>query len=235
MKIGIVTASYDRQPILRLWCASINRLNDTFGDITAVVTSSDNDFDICYKYGVNHIAFNRNKPVSRKFNMSMQYMADKGMDYVMVLGSDDIMSNDMFQTILTEAEENNPDVIGTKEIYFYSLTRGANLGKLIKTSHKRILGVAKTIRADVLDKVNYTSWHMDRNKGLDADLSNIIRPHVITTSLVDGMVVDVKTALNMNSFGFWNNKPNEEVKEEIFLNGLSQEERDIINDIKEKL
>ncbi len=234
MKIGIVTANYGRPSILKLWCASIKRLNDTFGGIHAIVTSETTDYDTCYKYGVEHITRKQNKPVSKKFNISMQAMAQYDMDYVMVLGSDDIMTNELFGEIL-KATEKGYDVIGIDEIFFYSLNRHMSPCKLIKTTHKRMLGVAKTIKADILEKVNYTPWHNDRNYGLDADLSNIIRPHISLTRTVEGMVTDVKGDMSMNRFSFWNNKEHEEYEEDHFLTALSQEERDIINEIKERV
>lgn len=233
MKIGIVTANYDRHDIFRLWCASIKRLRDSFGDIPVVVTSESMDRATCKTYNIEHISC-KNRPVSRKFNFSMEAMRDKDVDYVMVLGSDDIITDGLFQTILNEVES-GIDVIGTDSIYYYSLNRYTCPHKLIKLKYKRMLGVAKTISRSVLERVYFAPWSWDRDHGLDANLSNNIREHVRTTSFVDGMVVDVKSKFNMNPFSLWNKKPHEDIPEDEFIKELSREEQVIIWQIKDKI
>jgi len=227
VKIGIVTANYNRIKVFRLWCASIQRLRDNFGDIPTIVTSEKDDEGTCVDYNIIHHIKNNNY-FSRKFNKSMLEMRKQDVDYVMVLGSDDIVSNDLFAKILNAAES-NPDLIYISNIYFYSpyLEKG-----LIKFVSERNLGVCRTVSRRVLDKVDWMPWHGDRRKGLDADMMNNIRTYVKTMKRVDGMVVDVKGRFSMNKFSTWLNKVNKFEDEQEFLSILSEKELMLLDKIR---
>ena len=90
----IITANWNRPEVLTLWCASIKRIREDLDIfIPAVVVSDRWDSTICNKYHIHHIN-HRNNPVSEKFNAGCKYAESIGVDYVMVLGSDDIVSTD---------------------------------------------------------------------------------------------------------------------------------------------
>ncbi len=234
MRTGIITTNYGRKHIFELWCASISRLRDRFGNIPVMVASGKEDLVTCYKYNIEHIPF-KNRPLSGKFNIAIKEMSNRNVDYVMILGSDDVVSNELFENIL-KAQEDNYSVIGVDTIYFYCLDK-FNTGKLVRFGYKSkiMLGVCKTIRKDVLDGVGWKPWSVNKDEGLDADLSDNIRPFVDDTKIVSGMVTDVKGHENMNMFRVWNKRDLPELQEGQFLNGLSDKERDIINNIKQRL
>lgn len=228
--IGIITISFGRPQVLQLWCAQIKRLREELDMfIPAVVVSEPSDINICNKYFVHHVS-HVNRPVSEKFNRAFQYMRAIEMDYVMILGSDDIISTDLFRATVVEAEK-GVDVIGVNTLYFFS-GQGISRGTLVRLERPPtapLLGVAKTVSKRVLDKCDWRLWNVEKNWGMDAIASKVIKEHAETKATVKGMVVDVKTRVNLNSFRVFERYP--KVDKQEFLNILSEEEKLILNSL----
>jgi len=225
-KLGIITPNYKRPEILKLWCASIKRIRDDIGvEIPAVVVSEEVDKETCQSYDINHIT-QQNLFVSEKFNRGVEFMRDK-VDYVMIMGSDDIASSQTIRRVLEKCKKEY-DLIGVNSIYFYGVD-GAHKGKLCLHSGERILGVGKTIHRRVLDEINWHPWGQEKNWGLDALVTMSIRPHVKTTSILsDTIIVDCKNVkVNINKASLWFGK-RPAIDTNIFLNILGEEEREIL-------
>ena len=227
--LGIITASFRRQKILTLWCASIERIRrDVPCVLPVVVVSGKEDRSICANHNVYHIDFN-NFPISEKFNRGMQWAKGSGVDYAMVSGSDDIFSTDTIRRIISEMEKGY-SVIGIDSIYFYS-TEGIHKGKLCHLNGQRILGVGKTISKEVLERVDYRPWGVNKNWGLDALVTQSIAPYIRSESVLsDTVVVDCKGKDNINKARLWFKKlpmidPN------IFYDILGEEEKQILKTI----
>jgi hypothetical protein len=171
-----------------------------------------------------------NKPVSEKFNRAFKWMQNYGVDYVMITGSDNLLSYDTYNRIYAEAEKGY-DLIGVNSIYFYSLD-GQFKGSMVKLESNKILGVCKTISARVLDKIDWRPWTVEKDWGLDAIASNTIRPHVETTKLLENTeVFDCKSRENLNKYSFWHNKLKEKQDPQKLFSILSEEEKQIIKSI----
>ena len=105
MTFGIVTVNCGRPLVLRLWLASIDRLREHVGFcFPAVVVSDAIDETICKVHNVAHIT-KPNRPVSDKWNAGFMHMRDLEVDYVIILGSDDIMSNDYLDRAIEESDK----------------------------------------------------------------------------------------------------------------------------------
>ena len=225
---GIATINYGRPGVLRLWCASIRRLRaelDMF--IPAVVVSGEEDKAICNEYKIWHVT-QQNRPVTEKFNRSYAYMKSQGLDYVVLSGSDDIMSTQLVRNLMVEMEKGT-DLIGVTSIYFYA-GDGLMRGKLVRLDHRNILAPAKTVSAKVLDGCDWRPWNIEKNWGMDAIFAKSIAPHVKTKKAVGGMVVDVKTRVNLNSFNIWGRRLPVVDPQELY-GWLSNEELTILNSL----
>ncbi len=228
--IGIITVNHNRKLILTLWCEAILRLRretDTY--IPAVVVSGSEDRCICENRHIHHIE-QENLPVSAKLNRAMAYMRSMGVDYVMILGSDNIMSTETYQRINEEVQKGY-NVVGVQNIYFFG-TAGVYKGNMVHYQGKNMLGVCKTISSDVLDKVNWKPWSKDKNYGLDGLASVTIKPHVKTAKIVENaMVFDMKSKQQMNRFEFWYDKIKVKEDPQKLFGILSTEEREVLNQI----
>lgn len=228
MKIGIVTINYNRPRILDLWLASMDRLRKECGPMPVVVVSERADADACADHGVHHI-YQQNEPVSFKWNTGVQWLMEQGVDYVMIVGSDDIVSTDLMRKILAAANyrvspDYGYDVIGVDKLCFYGNIRGRS-GLLIPLHQHRMLGVCKTISRSVLEPINGVICPKGVGSGMDALVTKTIAPHVRSTKIVDGMVVDVKSRRNINKLSYWAAKIKDRLPLSTFYDILSKEER----------
>jgi ribosomal protein S13 len=155
----------------------------------------------------------------------MKYMQTIGADYVMILGSDDIISTEYFRKTLTEMEK-DIDLICTNVIYFYC-GQGQDRGKLVKLDSLPIKGIGKTVSKKVLDQCDWTLWNEDKSWGMDAIASKTIAKYAQTKSVIEDVIVDVKTRVNLNSYRIWGRRL-PQIDPQIFYNILGEEEKQIL-------
>jgi hypothetical protein len=226
--LGFFTINNARPQVLQMWLSQITRLRtmlDTY--FPAVVTSGAEDKAMCQAYHVHHYTMD-NKPVTRKWNKSLEYLRTIGCDYCMVLGSDDFISAELVQNTVAQMDK-GIDVIGINTLHFYC-AQGVDRGKLSRLdrpSSTTFLGVAKTISKGILDSCDWKPWNEDKNWGMDSIASKTIKQYAKTYAQVEGMVVDVKTKQNMNSFNVFKRYPMVEPQE--FYSFLSGEELEILH------
>jgi hypothetical protein len=229
LTFGIVTINYLRPLVLRLWLVSMDRLRSQFGNFPVVCVSGAEDKTICDKHNVSHIAL-PNKPLSDKWNAGFGFMGDAGVDYVIILGSDDIMSNEYLERAI-EAMNTGIRLIYTKEIYFYSAMKDYT-GQLFLYKHRNPLGVGRCIHASVMEKLNWMPYTYAKNYGMDAVISKAVSLYVHKSREIKAPIVDVKTRTNMNSIRIWARKVEIPTPSEVFYNFLSQPELDMLERIK---
>ena len=226
---GIVTVNNGRPKVFKLFCASMKRLRTQVGiDFPVVCVSGVEDRNTCDEYGIGHI-IQANKPVSKKFDTACKYMQKLNMDYICVLGSDDILSTSLLKSLISEMNK-GISLIGIKELYFYG-TEKQFKGKLLYIRLTSLAGVCRTIHKSILDKVDWMPWGADKDWGMDSLAMKRIRPYVTTESVVEGMVVDVKSDCNLNRFSYWNSKVKEPTPAKVFYDTLSDEEFEILQTI----
>lgn len=222
---GIVTINNGRPKVLELWCAQINRLRtDLKAFIPAVVVSGAEDEAICTKYSIRHIT-QKNVPVTAKWNTAFRYMRWLEVDYTIILGSDDIMATDL---LIAEIKQMNRGIslIGVEKIYFYA-GDGAYKGQMTSITGRKILAPAKVISKKVLDNIDWVVCPTEKNWGMDAIMDKTIRHFVGSCmAVVDGMVVDVKTKVNLNSFRVFARRQTENPQE--FYKILSEKELELL-------
>jgi glycosyltransferase involved in cell wall biosynthesis len=228
VNFGIVTISNGRPKVLELFLASMRRLRKELDMFIPVVVVGDAEHQsLCEAYYVIHIT-QQNHPASRKWNTGVEYLMGQGVQYITILGSDDIASTDLVRNLI-KAMEQDIDLISVSTIYFYA-GDGRFKGTLKKLVTKQLLGVCRTIHRRVIDKTGKL-WTRDRSWGMDGDCYRNISPHVQTRAIVQGVVVDVKSSENLNKFSFWQSKIPENCPVDTFYNILSDEEKQILAEI----
>jgi len=225
---GIVTINYKRPQIFELWVASIRRLRTLVGFFPVVCVSELEDQNMCLRNDI-HFIRRQNKPVSRKWNVGLQWLETQGVDYAMIVGSDDIISDDLLISLIRGMDKGS-DLIGIKDIYFFG-TVGVFKNHLYYIKREHFLGVCKTIHRRVLDEVGWQPFTQDRNFGIDGMASRAIAPYVKSSFTADGACVDVKGAESMNRINFWAQKIKKPCDRTIFFNFLSDDEKKILNNI----
>jgi glycosyltransferase involved in cell wall biosynthesis len=228
ISFGILTISHGRPNVLKIFCASIKRLKLDLGThIPCVCVGDEEHADICAEYGIWHIP-HLNQPATAKWNRGVEYLMSLGVDYVIVMGSDDIMSTELLKNLIG-AMEKGYDLIGINEIYFYAGDgRHRGLLRLLSSPHA-IYGVARTISSRII-KETHPMWRSNKSWGMDGDCLRTIKPYVKTIKIVNGLCFDIKTMdTQMNRFTFWMSKLHMNYPKELFLNILGEEEKQILN------
>lgn len=227
--LGIITINYKRSQVLTLWCAQIRRLRTDINEyIPAVVVSGEEDKSICAKWEVWHITEpNIKDKVSFKWNTAMEYMRSIGVDAVMILGSDDIISTGFYKKTQEQVEK-GIDLIGVTNAYFYC-GHGLLRGSLVLLEGRALLGIGKTVSKNILDKAEWRLWRVGKNWGMDAMAQQEINKHSPTKVIIDDVIVDVKTNDNLNSFNVFKNR--KKMDNNIFFDILSKDELEVIRSL----
>ena len=225
MKFGIVTISYRRTEVLHLFLASIKRLRSEVGDFPCVVVGDAEHASLCRKYEVVHLT-QANHPATAKWNTGVGFLMENGCDYICIMGSDDVMSTDLLKNLIIEMDKGT-DLIGINTVYFYA-GDGSHRGKLRKLEAPRqILGVARTIRRGIIEQAG-PLWKADKSWGMDHLCLRSILPYVVTSKIVEGVCVDVKTRESLNKFTFWLGKIPHGAAVELFYDIMSEEEKQLL-------
>ena len=223
---GILTISYKRPKVLQLFLSSIKRLRNEVGYFPCVVVGDEEHKQLCEQYEVFHVS-QTNHPATAKFNTGVDYLMQLGVNFVVVSGSDDIISTTLLKRCITEMELDY-DLIGISSIYFYAAD-GPHKGSLrhLKTKDQ-ILGVCRCVHRRIIEKVGGVLWNKDASWGMDGIALRNIQPHVKTYKIVEGDCFDVKSAESLNRFSFWMSKLQTQEDPNIFYNILSEEEKEIL-------
>lgn len=233
MKFAFLTINNRRPMIFNLFCASIKRLRKDIGyDFPVVCVSGLEDKKICANYGITHIT-HANSPATEKWNLGMVALRELHPEYVVVMGSDDIMSTDTLKA-LVEQMKLGFDMIGLNEVYVYDGDGAYQKGMLKHYVSGKVLGVGKCLHSRVLDEINWRGWqyYQPRNYGMDGILSRNTNRYIKTHAIVQGIIVDVKSKDSLNKFTmFVHNHKGETVNSQIFYDILSEEELEILKHV----
>lgn len=231
-KIGIITANKGRVEVLRIFVAGVKRLReDSHIDIPCVCVGDVDGRAICNEYGIEHIEY-PNKPLTGKFNRACEELKGR-VDAVCIMGTDNLLSTETFTRIVEEAEKGT-DLIGYDNLFFFALD-GQYKGNLYHFTHTTVLGVARTISAKVLDKLNWRPWGRDMDRSIDTCMLDTVRPYVETRALLSGgMIVDLKSKHNLNAIDFWAEGKLPRVDREKLFSSIGEEERYLINKYMEE-
>jgi len=86
------------------------------------VISEESMIPLCKKYGIDHL-MHENKPVGMKKNAGVQEVLKKDFDYLIELGSDDLILNDLLDCYEPAMKEGK-DFIGSRDLLMIDATDG---------------------------------------------------------------------------------------------------------------
>jgi hypothetical protein len=229
MNWGLLTISYKREKVLKLFLASIKRLRIDIGYFPVVIVGDEEHKTMCEEYNVYHVT-QTNHPATAKFNTGVAYLMSLQCRYVMITGSDDIASTPLMKNLIS-AMDNDYDLIGISSTYFFAAD-GPHKGSLrhLKTKDQ-ILGIFRVVHRRLIEKVGGVLWNKEASWGMDGIALRNIQPHVRTWKIVEGDCFDVKTKENLNKITFWLSKLKTAEDPNIFYNILSEEEKQILSEI----
>jgi hypothetical protein len=214
MKIAIVTAVWRRHDIFELFAKGIHELEKIKGvELITIVAGSERELSkrLVEKHNFLYIEI-PNQPLAEKVNAPLLLAKDLNVDYVLCLGSDDIIHPDLMLKYI-ELMKQGLDFIGVLDFYFYDTNtkkcaywggyRGQN-----RSNHT--CGAGRILSKRLL---NLWGWHVWENKQSNM-LDNSMQDKLINTPhssciffLKDyGLfALDIKSSVNMTQFKLWDN------------------------------
>ena len=213
MKVAIVTYMHRKWDLFELHANCVKRLAERYDAIPIVVNSIEYPCpELVKKYGFEYHEHINKKPqeywLGTKANYAVICASCHNPDYVMVLDSDDIISDSFYELFLDHMKQ-GWDLIGVRDLYFWSLhTRRCrfNVFGYYRGRGTRITGLAKTMSKEILDKMDWRPFNRKNNSGLDGSMIAKVRKRGGSrVSLVqrDNNVfgIDIKRGGNINGIG----------------------------------
>ncbi len=240
MKLGILSALWGRPELTRLFLDRMEHLKNELGVVPGVV-GSDNQFrEDCEKRGVlytDHI----NKPLGLKWNHGIKLFQDTDVTHIMILGSDDFVSDDFIEFSMEFAEDK--DFTGCLDMYMYGAhPKRRGWRQLFYFRYPGLLvGPGRVYSRRIIDGMNWKPWGSNRNSGLDGSIAKSVKMlggHVKKKSFImkdEGLfMVDIKTSGNISGIP-GGAKPIDDNFINMLKSNLPKEEaQNLINHLTEK-
>ncbi len=98
MKLLFFLAAWKRPAITEICFMGINRLKRSglYHIDSLVVISEQSMVPLCKKHGIDYV-FYKNEPLGEKKNFGLTQAFKKSWDYLIELGSDDLLKNELFE------------------------------------------------------------------------------------------------------------------------------------------
>ena len=199
MKLALVVCIYNRHDLESIVLENFKRQSKKY-DFDVIVVGSEGDVSRKLAKGCIYVE-HPNNPVSDKHNAGIAKAKEIGCNGVILMGSDDIVSDNYFDFVKSKVESNS--VIGLKDLYFYS-TRDKHLTYFKGyANNSQTVGAGRFFPLSVLEKMNWTLWSSGLNRGLDTDCSNRLASKGITEEMhsmndIDVFLVDVKHSISIS-------------------------------------
>lgn len=204
MKITIVTGVWQRPNVFEMFAKGIKNLGV---DLRVIVAGSEGkrSEEMVLAHGFEYIEIN-NKPLGRKMNATT--LAAKGSDYVVCMGSDDVLSPELFQHYLKYMSKGY-DFIGLSDFYFYDTKtkRAMYWGGYTDKRKGMTVGAGRVISSRLMNSMNWTPWNNEADKSLDSIMNNQIKgkQKVLRLKDLNVLAVDIKSSTNITKFKQWEN------------------------------
>ena len=211
MKIAIVTAMWKRPEIFEMYAQGIHNLKPKHSlQVYTVGSEGAKSKELSHKYGFKYIEYD-NKNLSNKHNAACMAARAFRPDYLLFLGSDDILSPETY-SYLESVMEQGIDFIGMTDFYFYdtSTNKSAYWGGYIDKRRGHTVGAGRVVSARLMQKWQWRPFEQRHAKVLDDSMQQKLtglncRKHIFSLKDNGLFAVDVKSSTNMTPFQLWEN------------------------------
>ena len=204
-KIVVFTPVWGRHDVLEIWHKGVERIKAFWPEKIEIIpfcmVSNDEDEAIIKGYGYQYVRC-ENKPLGAKHNAGLEALRNIEFDYILQLGSDDLITNEYLEYALA-AMNKSIDVFGVDRLYFTEIGTDQACKFILTTQANELIGAGRFISHRVIKLLDYELWPYDINRGLDmtsqANMSMYEAfPKVISTENI--CVLDVKSNTNIWSY-----------------------------------
>lgn len=206
-KLLIYLAIWRRPEITELCLMGISRLRrHPAYDVQALAVISEPEMiDLCARYGVKWV-MHENLPLGKKKNAGLVAAQCLDFDYLMEIGSDDLVTDELLTQYVEYLEVH--DFFGISDAAYIESESG-ECRRLI--TDKSTYGAGRIISRKVLDALGWRLWNDSLNRGLDNDSlrrieSKGFKYYKVKASDKPG-VIDVKSNENLWKFNYFLGQP----------------------------
>ena len=221
MKITILTAFWKRPEVLKIFIRSIELLRESV-DVDLVAVGSERDLIPEWATFVKY----KNMPLSNKWNAGLKKCKDS--DYVIILGSDDIIDISLLKEMI-KVMEKGIDFIYLTDFYLYNIKSRSGMywGGYVDKRKGEGSGVGRCISKSLLKLLKYKLWPNGLERGLDAGMMEMLSgldysKEGISLKETQSFGIDVKGEDNLTKFWLWKNAHTIRVRKEL-MRGLKTE------------
>ncbi len=213
MKVVVLTEIWKRHKLFNIFINGFNRIKrNTEHELILVTVGSEG-----INFSKNHIE-HRNIPLSNKWQAGLKYAKSFNPDYVLMLGSDDLICSNLLDVYTYEMEK-GIDLIGLTDCYFLD-SRDLKFNYWVGYRNHRIgesIGMARMLSKNILDKTNWNIWRNTINKGLDNEMMKTLRAVGFSEKIFNCkkekiMALDVKSNINISNIKTYKDLIEEDIK-----------------------
>lgn len=226
-KVLVFTPIWGRHKVVQVWHEGVKRLNsywpEMFEFIPFGVVSNTEDVRLCDRLGIEH-TIAENKPLGAKHNKGLQATKEFNYDYIIQLGSDDVIFND-YLPYLAYAMNKGVDIAGVEELYFWDCKNAKGVLFQVMNGINKVIGAGRIISRKAIEALDFTLWADGINSGLDFSSQQKLaakgfKTEVIITSCP--VVADFKTANNIWTYNHFQGQSItfEEIKKHLSANEI---------------
>jgi hypothetical protein len=243
-KVIFVSCTYKRpeitKKIIQIW-EKIQENTKNYLEYENIIVDSEYSNLEVFKNNRRFKYFNyENFPISNKWNYAASILKTKVFDYVIFLGSDDFVDEDLMNEYYKKMKSKY-DFIGIQDMYVYNLKNNKKYywrGYKKETGRQgETIGLGRCFSKNLLEKLNYQPWIDGINKSLDSSMQNKLKgisnftKTTINLKKDGGFACDVKSNLNITNIEMYNDL--EDTKNEKFNLFDNSEFKSEINPIYE--
>lgn len=216
LRIAFVTGIWKRENIFNIFAEGIKLLKKKFKEveIQCFVAGSEGakSEKQVHKHKFEYIEV-ANSPLGVKFNRAAQLAQKWQPDFCMMLGSDDLISPDLFSLYLINCKK-QIDYSYITDCYFYDVVSGkaSYWGGYTKPFNKgHAAGIGRLLSARLMEAMNWQPWLTDKlhdllDTSMDFKLKRINHTRSeIRVNKNGGCALDIKSSVNMTPFNLWDN------------------------------
>ena len=214
MKLAIVSAVWKRPEVLELFATGIRLLKEN-SPLEIYVILSGSEGAVSRKMVENHgflYIEMPNEPLALKMNAPVLKAKELNVDYVLCLGSDDIISPELMRVYEREMGEDY-DFIGVLDWYFYDTeTKKALYWGGYREPYRKghTCGAGRVISKRLMEAWNWQPWEVKDSLMLDSSMQDKLKATEHSWSklslLEEGVfALDIKSSTNMTPFKNWDN------------------------------
>lgn len=193
-----IIAIYKRHELTRIVLDYYRELQNKY-PFKVVIAGSEGKISKDLAHGFEYIEA-PNSPLTFKNNAMMQKAMDLSPDAIVLLGSDDLICENVIKYYYDLINDKEDGVCGFNGLYFHDV----NTGKSSYYNASANFGAGRYFPKSVLEKINYKGWERAKDKGCDNEnkrvlMLNGVKIKSISLEEINGYLVDIKHDFSITS------------------------------------